>query len=302
MTVIDAHHHVWDLAVRDQDWITGREMAPIRRTFTLDDLRPSAQAAGVGATVLVQTVTVAEETPEMLALAAADPLVAGVVGWTDLTSPAVAVELARLAEGPGGGYLVAIRHQVQAEPDPDWLRRPDVIRGLSAVAAADLCYDLVVLPHQLRAASYAAAALPELTLVLDHAGKPAITGDGLDGWAAAVRELAAHPNTTCKLSGLVTQAPPGTPPHAFARVAEVVLSAFGAERVMFGSDWPVCLLASDYAGVMTLTKALVAGLSEAERAAVFGATAARAYRIGPIARTAGTAAGEGTEAGAALWH
>jgi L-fuconolactonase len=214
----------------------------------------------------------------------------------------VAVELARLAAGPGGGYLVAIRHQVQSEPDQDWLRRPDVIRGLRAVAAAGLCYDLVVLPRQMPAASYAAAAVPELTLVLDHAGKPAIGGDGLDPWTAAVREFAAHPNTTCKLSGLVTQAPPGTPPSAFATVADVVLSAFGADRVMFGSDWPVCLLASDYAGVMALTRSLVAGLSEAERAAVFGATAARAYRIGAVAGTAGTAAAEGTEAGAALWH
>jgi L-fuconolactonase len=287
MTVIDAHHHVWDLSVRDQDWITGPEMAPINRTFTLDDLRPSAMAAGVDATVLVQTVTVAGETPEMLALAAADPLVAGVVGWTDLTSPSVAAELARLAGEPGGGYLVGIRHQVQSEPDPGWLRRPDVIRGLRAVAAAGLCYDLVVLPHQIPAASHAAAAVPELTLVLDHAGKPGIGTGELAAWAAAVRDLAALPNTTCKLSGLVTQAPPGAGSAGFAPVADVVLSAFGAGRVMFGSDWPVCLLASDYDGVMALARSLVAGLSEAERAAVFGATAERVYRMG---------------AGAALWH
>jgi L-fuconolactonase len=291
MTVIDAHHHVWDLGVRDQDWITA-EMAPIRRTFTLEDLRPDARASGVEATVLVQTVTVAEETPEMLALAAVDPLAAGVVGWTDLTSPAVAGELARLAAGPGGEYLAGIRHQVQAEPDPDWLRRPDVIRGLRAVAAAGLCYDLVVRPHQIPAASYAAAAVPELTLVLDHAGKPAIANGDLGAWPAAIRELAAHPNTTCKLSGLVTEAPPGAPFRAFADVADVVLSAFGAERVMFGSDWPVCLLASDYTGVMELARSLTAGLSAAERAAVFGGTAARVYRIGR----------NRTETGASLWH
>src|SRR5215472_18676571 len=119
MTVIDAHHHVWDLAIRDQDWITGAEMAAIRRTFTLDDLRRSAQRAGLNASVLVQTVTAREETPEMLALAATDPLVGAVVGWTDLTSPAVAGELDRLRAGRGGGYLAAIRHQVQSEPDPD---------------------------------------------------------------------------------------------------------------------------------------------------------------------------------------
>jgi L-fuconolactonase len=306
MTVVDAHHHVWDLGVRDQPWLAGPELAPIRRTFTVDDLRPGAQAAGVGATVLVQTVTVAAETPEMLALADADPFVAGVVGWTDLTSPAIADELARLAAGPGGGRLAGIRHQVQSEPDPGWLRRPDVIRGLRAVAAAGLAYDLVILPHQLPAASHAAAAVPGLTLVLDHAGKPRIGGD-LRGWATDIRQLAARPNTVCKLSGLVTEAPRGTRPPAYAQVADVVLDAFGAERVMFGSDWPVCLLASDYAGVLALARSLTAGLSPAERAAVFGATAARAYRLGGIAGTGapGRTAGDtstGREAGTGPWH
>lgn len=301
MTIIDAHHHVWDLAVRDQPWISGPAMAAIRRSFTPDDLRPHAAAAGVGATVLVQTVDVAAETPEMLALAARGPLVAGVVGWTDLTSPAIADALGRLAAGPGGDRLVGIRHQVQSEPDPDWLRRPDVIRGLRAVAVAGLCYDLVVRPHQLPAAVHAAAAVPGLTLVLDHAGKPSVGGD-ITGWAASLRDLAARPNTVCKLSGLVTELAPGVPPAArqaaFAEVADVVLSAFGADRVMFGSDWPVCLLASDYAGVVDLARSLTAGLSAAERAAVFGATAARAYQLGPPASgTTGWAGGVGTGTG-----
>jgi L-fuconolactonase len=300
LTVIDAHHHVWDLEVRDQPWLSGQEMAAIRRSFTVDDLRPAARAAGVGATVVVQTVTVAEETPELLALAAADPLVAGVVGWTDLTSPAVSDELARLAGGPGGARLAGVRHQVQSEPDPDWLRRPDVIRGLRAVAAAGLAYDLVILPHQLPAATYAAAAVPGLTLVLDHAGKPRVADGDLGPWAAAVRALAALPNTTCKLSGLVTEAPQQTRAQALAVVAEVVLDAFGADRVMFGSDWPVCLLASDYAGVMALARSLAGGLSAAEREAVFGATAARAYRLSAIAGAGD--ADTGTETGAVPWH
>ena len=303
MTIVDAHHHVWDLAVRDQPWIDGRPMAAIRRPFTVDDLRPAALAAGVGATVAVQTVTVPEETPELLALAEADPLVAGVVGWTDLTSPAVADELARLADGPGGGRLVGIRHQVQEEPDPGWLRRRDVIRGLRAVAAAGLAYDLLVRPHQLPAAAAAAAAVPGLTLVLDHAGKPPVGGD-LGAWAAAVRALAALPNTACKLSGLVTEAPRGAPAEAFAAVAEVVLDAFGADRVMFGSDWPVCLLGRDYPGVMALARSLTAGLSPAERTAVFGATAARAYGLGGVAEPGDDAGDAETrrEAGAAPWH
>ncbi|HEY6480023.1 MAG TPA: amidohydrolase family protein [Streptosporangiaceae bacterium] len=277
MTVIDAHHHVWDLAVRDQPWLAGDERAPIRRSFEVDELRPAAAAAGVTASVLVQTVTEAAETPEMLALAAGDPLIQGVVGWTDLTAPGAADELARLAAGPGGGFLAGIRHQVQAEPDPDWLRRPEVLTGLRAVAGAGLAYDLILQPHQLAAAAYAAQSVPELTFVLDHGGNPPTAAAGLEPWAAGVRALARCPNVTCKLSGLAV---PGAPPAALRTVADVILSAFGADRVMFGSDWPVCLLTSDYPGVMTLARALTAGLSAAEREAVFAGTAACAYRIG----------------------
>jgi L-fuconolactonase len=297
MNVIDSHHHIWDLSVRDQPWIVGPAMAAIRRSFSVDDLRPSAVAARVTATVLVQTVSVAAETPELLALAAADPLVAGVVGWTDLTSAAVADELAKLKSGPGGEYLVGIRHQVQSEPDPDWLRRPDVIRGLSRVAEAGLCYDLLVLPHQLAAASIAAAAVPGLTFVLDHAGKPPIAGSALEPWASAVAALAARPNTVCKLSGLVTEAVPNAPAAAFVPFADVILSAFGADRVMFGSDWPVCLLASDYASVMELARSLVTGLSDVERTAVFASTAARVYGI--VAPAASTS--EDQVPGGGLW-
>jgi L-fuconolactonase len=280
VTVIDAHHHVWDLAVRDQPWLAGDEMAAIRRNFGADDLRPAAAAAGVTATVLVQTVTVAAETPEMLALAAGDPLIRGVVGWTDLTARDVADQLARLVEAPGGDHLAGLRHQVQEEPDPGWLRRPDVIAGLRAVADAGLAYDLILRPHQLAAATYAAQSVPQLSFVLDHGGNPPVAAGALEPWAAAVRALAACPNVTCKLSGLaVPDAPPEGPPPALRTVADVILSAFGADRVMFGSDWPVCLLASDYPGVMELARTLTAGLSEAERAAVFAGTAARVYRI-----------------------
>jgi L-fuconolactonase len=282
VTVIDAHHHVWDLAVRDQPWLDGDERAPIRHTFEVDDLRPAAAAEGVTASVLVQTVTEAAETPEMLALAAADPLIQGVVGWTDLTAPGAADELARLAAAPGGGFLTGIRHQVQSEPDPDWLRRPEVLAGLRAVAGAGLAYDLILQPHQLTAAAHAARSVPELTFVLDHGGNPPAAGAGLEPWAAGVRALARCPNVTCKLSGLaVPDAPPEGPPPALRTVADVILSAFGADRVMFGSDWPVCLLASDYPGVMALARTLTAGLSAAERDAVFAGTAARVYKIPP---------------------
>jgi L-fuconolactonase len=281
MGVIDAHHHVWDLSVRDQDWITGERMAPLARDFTLADLEPEARAVGVAATVLVQTVTVPEETPELLALAGGSDLVAGVVGWTDLTAPDVAGALARLRELPGGDRLVGIRHQVQGESDPHWLLRPDVLRGLAAVADAGLCYDLVILPHQLPAAYRAAARLPGLVFVLDHLGKPPVASGQLRPWADDVRVLATLPNVHCKLSGLVTEADwHSWKPADLAPYAETVLEAFGPARLMFGSDWPVCRLAASYPEVIGTARALTDALSTAERLEVFSGTARRTYGLG----------------------
>ncbi|MFD7495238.1 amidohydrolase family protein [Streptomyces sp. NPDC059832] len=278
--IVDAHHHVWDLSVRDQDWITGDELAPLRRDFTLSDLEPEARAVGVDATVLVQTVTVAEETPEFLALARDSDLVAGVVGWCDLTAPDVADTLAALRELPGGDRLVGIRHQVQGEPDPAWLLRPDVRRGLRAVADAGLVYDLVVQARQLPATVQAAALLPELTFVLDHAGKPPVAAGGLRPWAEDVRALAARPNTVCKLSGLVTEADVRSWTVRDLRpYADTVLDAFGPDRLMFGSDWPVCRLAATYEEVVDAARSLTDALTADERARVLATTAERVYGL-----------------------
>jgi L-fuconolactonase len=277
VTIVDAHHHVWDLSVRDQDWIAGPELQPLRRNFTVDDLALEAQAAGVDRTVLVQTVTVAEETPEFLALAAEHELIAGVVGWTDLTRPDVAEELARLRELPGGRYLKGIRHQVQGEPDPEWLLRADVRRGLAAVAEAGLVYDLVVLPHQLPACAKAAASLPELTFVLDHLGKPPIASGAREPWTSDVRALAALPNTVCKLSGMVTEADPVSWTVDDLRpYADVVVEAFGPQRLMFGSDWPVCKLAAPYGQVLDAAQELT---GPDDRTHIFETTATRVYDL-----------------------
>ncbi|GGU39796.1 amidohydrolase family protein [Streptomyces coeruleorubidus] len=275
MTVVDAHHHVWDLSVRDQDWIA--DGSPIRRDFTVKDLLPEARAAGIDRTVLVQTVTVPEETPEFLALADEHALIAGVVGWTDLTRPDVADELARLRELPGGRYLKGIRHQVQGEPDPQWLLRPDVRRGLTAVADAGLVYDLVVLPHQLPACTKAATGLPHLTFVLDHLGKPPIASGALEPWASDLRALAALPNTVCKLSGMVTEADPASWTIDDLRpYAGTVLEAFGPDRLMFGSDWPVCTPAAAYGDVLDTARRLT---GPSDHARIFGATATRVYDL-----------------------
>ncbi|GAA3545940.1 amidohydrolase family protein [Nonomuraea rosea] len=275
MSRIDAHHHVWDLDARPHAWLDSEKMAPVRRTFTLDRLAGHAAAAGVTRTVLVQVLPDVAETREFLALAAGSEVVAGVVGWIDLTAPDAAGTLAALPEG-----LVAVRHGVQSEPDPAWLARPDVRRGLAAVEAAGLAYDLLTLPHQLPAAIGTVAALPGLTFVLDHLSKPPIAAGELEPWRTRILELAAHPNVYCKLSGMVTEADWASWQVADLRpYAETVLEAFGPERVMFGSDWPVCLLAAEYEQVAAAADELCAGLSESERADVFAGTARRAYRL-----------------------
>jgi L-fuconolactonase len=278
--IIDAHHHVWNLSVRDQDWITGDALSPLRRSFLAGDYENCAQASAVAASIVVQTVTVAEETPELLAQAAVSPLIEGVVGWTDLTAPDVADRIAQLQQLPGGDRLVGLRHQVQSEPDPGWLLRPDVLRGLGAVADAGLIYDLVITPAQLTAAAGAAAEIPGLTFVLDHLGKPPIAADRRQPWASGLRRLAARPNTVAKLSGLVTEAAWHSWTVADLRpYTEIALAAFSPDRLMFGSDWPVCTLAADYETVLDTTRRLTADLSGDERAAVFARTAARVYGI-----------------------
>ena len=277
---IDAHHHLWDLDRRPQPWLTEPVMKPIHRDFGLDDFTAVARAAGVERSILVQVLPDPAETGEFLAAADASDLVAGVVGWADLASPAIADDLAALQQGPGGQLLVGIRHLVQGEADPGWLNRPMVRHGLRATCAAGLAYDLLTLPHQLPAATDTVRALPELTFVLDHLSKPPIASGSLDAWAVRLRELAAEPHVYCKLSGLVTEAAWDSWTLEDLRpYTDVALEAFGPERVMFGSDWPVCLLAAPYAAVVDAAEELTATLTPAERAEVFGGTAARAYRL-----------------------
>jgi L-fuconolactonase len=290
MTLIDAHHHVWDLSVRDQPWLAQPELAPLRRNFALSDLEPEATAQGVTATVLVQTVSEPDETPEMLALAAASDLVAGVVGWVDLEAPGAAEAIGGLRQRPGGYLLAGIRHPLLTEPDPDWLARPAVRRGLAAVAAAGLVFDVVCEPGQLPAAAAAAAATPQLTFVLDHLGNPDLSRGVDRTWTSALRRFAALPNTVAKLSGILGEpAPAGTPSQARAEAGprtahmrpfyEVALASFGPDRLMFGSDWPVSTLTARYADVHAAARALTADLSDTEKSAVFCRTAAAAYGL-----------------------
>jgi L-fuconolactonase len=279
MSKVDAHHHVWDLTVREQTWMIGPELDPIRRNYSIEDLAPLAAAADVASTVVVQTVSLLDETVELLEVAAGNDLVAGVVGWVDLTAPDIADTLAALRERADGAYLKGIRHQVHDEPDLDWLLREDVQRGLTAVAEAGLVYDLLTKTPHLPAAIHTVRAFPQLTFVVDHISKPVI-GDPLGPWATQLRELAALPNVTCKLSGMVTEAPWSTwKPADLQPYADTVLEAFGPSRVMFGSDWPVCLLAATYPQVLELAETLTTQLTPTEQTAIFTTTATNTYNL-----------------------
>jgi L-fuconolactonase len=274
---IDAHHHLWDLDRRPQPWLTGDVLEPINRTFRLPELEPLLTAEGIDATVVVQSSSSLDETRELLDIAAGSGgRIAGVVGWADLTDPQLPDVLASLT-----GPLVGIRHQVQDESDPWWLGRPDVREGLRTLAGAGLVYDLLVTPRQMTAAVATVQAVPELEFVLDHGGKPPIAAGEWEPWAGQLAALAALPNAACKLSGLITEADwESWRPQDVLPYARQLLEAFGPDRVLFGSDWPVCTLAGTYADAYALAEQAVAALDPAERAAVLGGNAARIYRLG----------------------
>jgi len=280
-TRIDAHQHFWDPARYSYPWMAGDAMDPVRRPFGPDDLRPSLRAADIDATVLVQTLSSPAETREFLQLAETTDVVRGVVGWVDLTSPSVGDDLDGLLDGPSGHWLVGIRHQVQDEPDPNWLRRGDVQRGLAAVQRRGLTYDVLVRARELPAATDAIRRFPELRFVLDHIAKPSIAAGRDDPWMLGMPALAAEPNVSVKLSGMVTEAnwASWTPDDLRPFVGRVV-DWFTPQRLLFGSDWPVCLLAGSYQSVLTGLTAALPAMSPSELEQVFGGNAKRTYGIG----------------------
>ncbi|HUC60275.1 MAG TPA: amidohydrolase family protein [Streptosporangiaceae bacterium] len=273
MTIIDTHQHVWDLSAHDQPWLHLPGNEPLLRDYSEADLRPLAAAAGVTATVVVQTVAEPAETPGLLELAAASDLISGVVGWVDLESDQVTDAIAALQYRPDGDFLRGIRHPVLIEPDVDWLRRPAVHRGLAAVGVAGLCYDIVVPPLMLPAAVAAVEACQDTTFVLDHLGNPADPANPDQAWTSAIRQLAEFPNTFCKLSGVLAE------PGDIRPVYDIALNAFGPDRLMFGSDWPPCTLTATYDSVVAKARELVADLSPAGQDAVLAGTASRVYRL-----------------------
>jgi L-fuconolactonase len=281
---IDAHQHFWRYRPETHGWIDER-MAVLKRDFLPADLEPLLRAEGVSGCVAVQAAQSLDETRFLLDLADRHPFVRGVVGWVDILAHDLDGQLETLAGRP---KLRGVRHIAQDEPDDGWLAREDVIRGIARLGRLGLTYDILVYPRQLKAATSLARALPDQPFVLDHVAKPEIAAARLDAWRADLRRLAELPHVSCKLSGLVTEANWGRwTPADFRPYLDVVLEAFGAGRLMFGSDWPVCLLAGSYADVIGLARGAIAVLSRDEQAAILGANAARFYGLGPT--TGGTA-------------
>jgi L-fuconolactonase len=280
---VDGHHHLWNPSDPGHDWLAEPALAAIRRRFDLQDLHDAVRAGVAGrpvtATVLVQSVARTDESERLLATAADDDLVAAVVGWVDLTGD-VPAQLERLSAGYGGHLLRGVRHLIQDEPDPQWLLREDVLAGLRALASADLPYDVLIRPPQLPAAIDLSRRLPALRLVLDHAGKPNLASGDLEGWSRDVRDLARSEQVVCKVSGLITEADHQRWSLADLRPAwNTVLDAFGPRRLLFGSDWPVCLLAASWERWAATIAELIAPLSPDEADALLRSTAAATYRL-----------------------
>ncbi|MFE3408148.1 amidohydrolase family protein [Streptomyces mirabilis] len=291
--LIDAHHHLWDLGRRPQPWLDDPALATIRRTFTPDDLRTTATQLIAGrrlhSTVAVQCVPDVPETEDLLALAEREPLIGAVVGWADLTSPGIGDLLDGLLAGPGGTHLRSLRHLVQGETDPGWLQRTDAERGLAAVQDRGLCYDVLVRSHQLDQAIRLAERFPDLPQVLDHAGKPPIADGELADWEHQLCRLAAHPQVVCKVSGLITEADHERWTVDDIRpVWDVLLSAFGPDRLMFGSDWPVANLAGGWNRWAATVDELLDGCSADETSAILAGTATTFYRLTRTERDLGS--------------
>ena len=272
---VDAHQHYWHYDPVRDSWID-HTMALLQRDFLPDDSAPALRAAGMDAVVAVQANQSEAETSFLLDLAARYAVIRGVVGWVDLRAPDLGETLTRRRSNP---LLKGFRHIAQSEPD-DFLGRPEIRAGVAQLGDHGFTYDILIRPGQLAAADFLVERCPDVRFVLDHCAKPPIASGELSEWRRGIGRLARHGNVSCKISGLITEA-------SWTRWAasdivpclDVTANAFGADRLMFGSDWPVCLLAGEYARVAELVESWAAGLTAPERERVFGGTAMSVYRL-----------------------
>lgn len=273
---VDGHQHFWVYKQEDLPWIPP-ELPLLRRDYLPEQLAPLLQANGVEGTVVVQAQHSLRETQWLLELAERNPFIRGVVGWLDLRSPRLGEQLERFGRNR---RFKGVRHILQDEADANFMLGREFQRGLGLLKQFGLTYDLVIAPRHLPAACELAANFPEQPFVLDHIAKPQIKDGVLSPWDADIRKLASFPNVFCKVSGMVTEADWAKwKPADFTPYLDVVWEAFGTKRLLFGSDWPVCLLAGDYGRVRGLAAGYVGSLSKDEQQAFWGGVAARVYSL-----------------------
>ncbi len=273
---VDAHQHFWRYTPDEYDWIDD-SMSCLRREFLPEHLEPELKRARFDGSIVVQARQTLAETQWLLELAAPSQFILGVIGWVDLRATDVQPQLARFAGNP---KLLGIRHIVQSEPDERFLLQPEFLRGISALAEFDLTYDILIYPAQLSVAAEFIRRFPRPRFVLDHLAKPLIKTGILQPWEADMRKLAQFPNVFCKLSGLVTEADwKAWKPEQFAPYLDVVLECFGPDRLMIGSDWPVCTVAASYTQTMDVVIDFLGKYPREVRDAVLGGSASRFWRL-----------------------
>jgi L-fuconolactonase len=271
--IIDAHQHFWRLARDDYGWLTPT-LAPIYRDFSPEDLAPHLATCGVKRTILVQAAPTLAETEFLLEIAGKTEFVAGVVGWADFADPAVAGTVTRLAINP---LLVGLRPMIHDIADDDWMLRPELAAAFESLIGHALVFDALVRPQHLSRLLVLADRYPRLAIVIDHGAKPLIASGTLEPWRRDISALARLPNITCKLSGLVTEAGNGWSRETLRPYIEHLLAAFGPERLIFGSDWPVLNLASGYEDWFGIVGDFIRNLPGEARAALLGGNARRIY-------------------------
>ena len=280
---IDSHHHVWDLSVREQGWMVGEALNPIKRNFSINDLRQAITGCGIDKTVVVQTVTNYDETPELLELADTDDLVAGVVGFLKIDAEDAIAHLDSYQSLRGFKYLVGIRDIAHDYEDVKYLSKPQVIKNVQELGKRGLVYDLLTKTPHMRAAIDLVKACPNTKFVLDHISKPYIAKADMQPWVDQITELASFENVVVKVSGLFTEADwKNWKKEDFWPYLEHITKSFTPNRMMFGSDWPVCLLAATYKQSIDLVEEFTSKFSESEKNAFWAATANTAYGLNLI--------------------
>ena len=273
---IDTHQHFWKYSKEQYPWI-GEGMEVLATDRLPADLEPLLEANGINGTVAVQARQVVEETEALLAMADEYDFIRGVVGWVDLRSPDVEAQLERFKDKK---KLVGVRHVVQDEPDDKFVLREDFLRGIAKLKAYDLVYDILIFPHQLPASIELVQRFPEQVFILNHIAKPYIKDKKMSPWDSDIKKLASFENVSCKISGMVTEADwYNWTAEDFKPYMEVILEAFGAERLTIGSDWPVCTLAGQYGSVISIAADFIAQLSNNEQLAIWQDNPERIYGL-----------------------